>query len=257
MKALYTLIIALVCIPLASADGSLIAYLPFDNEDDVAEDATGNGNNGEFMGGKVKWVEGKFKTGIELDGSNYVDIPWSDSIDVGDESFSIEIWFKYEETASNGVLVWGYDVESGKHAQIWFRTEPGSSRIRGLISDGVPSTASLSTTDPYNDGEWHHMGVVRNANSNVLSLYIDGEEEASVNGNVGSITETQTFGIQLGRKSGNRDMFKGSLDEFRLWGKALTENEIKANMAVGKEGLLAIQPADLLATTWGNIKANH
>ena len=260
MKALCVLIIALVWIPFASAAGSsdksLIVYHSFDEEGDVAKDITGNGNDGQFVGVDVKWVEGKFKTAIELDGSNYVDIPWSDSIDVGDKSFSIEIWFKYEEAASNGVLVWGYDMGSGPHGQFWFRTEPGNFRIRGLIGDGAV-TAGVRTVEAYNDNQWHHLGVVRDAGTQTLILYIDGENKSSERGNVGSITETQTFGIQLGRKVGNADMLKGSLDEFRFWGKALTENEIKANMNKGADSFLAVHPDDHLAATWGDMKTNH
>ena len=259
MKTLCLLLIALVWIPFASAADSLITYLSFDGSGDSAKDITGNGNDGAFVpigNTKVVRVAGKFAGAIELDGQNYVDIPWSASIDVADKSFSFELWFKYTEAASNGVLAWGYDMGSGQHAQFWFRTEPGSSRIRGLISDGAPVTSSVRTTEAFNDGEWHHIAVVRDADNKILTLYIDGVELATESGKeVGSITETQTFGIQLGRKSGDADMLKGSLDEFRLWGKALSAAEVEANMAVGAELVTAaVRPSHHLTTTWGDMK---
>ena len=139
----FILIMALICVTFASADESLIVYLPFDNG--TGDDVTDNGNNGEYIG-DVKKADGKFNSGIELDGSNYVDIPWSEAIDVADGDFTIEIWFKYAEASTNGVLVWCYDVESGPHAQVWFRTEPGSNRIRGLMVDSKGPNVIVATT---------------------------------------------------------------------------------------------------------------
>lgn len=259
IKTLIWVLTAILVVPYIGEtqdDNSLAVYLSFDSgSGNEAKDATLNENNGQFVGqSDVSWVEGKFNGGIELDGQNYVDIPWSDSIDVSDGSFSIEIWFQYEEASSNGVLVWCYDVESGPHAQAWFRTEPGSNRIRGLISDGQNPSVIVATTNPYNDGQWHHMTAVRDADKDSLTLYIDGNVEASETGEVGSITQTQTFGIQLGRKMGDRDMFKGKLDEFRLWTIALSKDEIEANMNKGKDQIMAVYPTESLTTTWGNIK---
>jgi sialidase-1 len=250
MKVLSILMFALVWATVASGDESLAVYLPFD--DGSPADITGNGNNGVYMG-DVKQAEGKFSGGIELDGSDYVDIPWSESIDVSDGDFTVEIWFKYAEPATNGVLVWGYDVESGPHAQIWFRTEPGSNRIRGLMVDSVGPSVIVVTTDPYNDGTWHHFAAVRQGDS--LSLYIDGDMRDSQKGNSGSVTETQTFGIQIGRKMGDRDMYKGSLDEFRLWKRSLSEDELKSNMSKGKEDISDVNPSGDLITTWASLKS--
>jgi sialidase-1 len=249
MKAIYIFVMVIICISSTSADDSLIVYLPFD--DGQPADITGNGNNGEYVG-DVKQADGKFGKGIELDGSNYVDILWSESIDVADGDFTVEIWFKYSEPSTNGVLVWGYDVESGPHAQIWFRTEPGSNRIRGLMTDSVGPSVIVVTTDPYNDDNWHHFAAVRSGDS--LSLYIDGGMKDSQKGNDGSVTETQTFGIQLGRKMGNRDMYKGLMDEFRLWKRALSEDELKSNMTKGKEAISPVNPDEHLTTTWGKLK---
>ena len=64
MKILCVLMIALVWIPLVSADGSLFVYLPFD--DGKGTDVSGNNNNGEFMGNVIKG-DGKFGAGIGLE----------------------------------------------------------------------------------------------------------------------------------------------------------------------------------------------
>ena len=57
MIKLFVLIMALICVTFASADESLIVYLPFDNG--TGDDVTDNGNNGEYIG-DVKKADGKF-----------------------------------------------------------------------------------------------------------------------------------------------------------------------------------------------------
>ena len=48
---------------IAGEDPDLVAYYPFEGN---AEDASGNGNDGEIDGGS-KWIKGKFGDAIELD----------------------------------------------------------------------------------------------------------------------------------------------------------------------------------------------
>ena len=244
------------CIGIAQTDDSLVAYLPFDDgSGTVATDVTQYGNNGQFKGGNpIKWVDGKFDGAIELDGQNYVDIPWADSIDVADKIFSVEIWFKYTEEAEAGSLVWGYNVQGG-NPQFWIRTEPGSNQIRGLIHDKTSMSIIIQTKTPYNDGNWHYLAFVRDAKGeDTLTVYIDGKVEDSQKGKIGSVTEGQKYGIHLGQRVDGVNIYKGILDEFRLWTRALSENEIKANMTKGKDQIMTVNPTGCLTTTWGEIK---
>ena len=240
------------CIGEIKVDDALVVYLPFDSgAGKAAKDVTKHGNDGQFIG-NVKWGAGKFDGGIELDGGSYVDIPWSDSIDVGEESFSTEIWFKYSEKASAGSLIWGYAVGAG-NPQFWIRSEPGSNRIRGLIHDGT--SLIIQTKEPHNDGNWHHLAFVRDKKEqDTLTVYIDGVVEDSQKGKIASVTKRHAFGIHLGQRVDGQNKFKGFLDEYRLWTRALSKAEIKAIMTQGKAQILAVHPTGRLTTTWGRIK---
>lgn len=233
-------------------DNALAVYLPFYSEKGkISEDATQNKNDEKFVG-NIKLVAGKFGSGIELDGQSYVGIPWSDSIDVVDESFSTEIWFKYTEKASAGSLIWGYAVGGGK-PQFWIRSEPGSNRIRGLIHDG--KSIIIMTKTPYNDGKWHHLALVRNSNGqDTLTVYIDGAVKDSQKGKIALVTKGQVFGIHLGQRVDGRNRYNGAFDEFRLWRRALDQDNIKILMTQGQALILAIHPTGHLTTTWGTIK---
>ena len=257
MKTLCVLSMILVCVAFAHADESLLVHLTFDEAGAVAEDVSGNGNDGDVISvddGAVNWVAGKFNGAIELDGKSYVDIPWSDSIDVADGSFSVEMWFNYTEASERGALMWAYDMGSGPHAQAWFRTEPGDNRIRCLINDGTGNPSLVvATSASHNDGAWHHMAVVRDAENKLMSVYIDGELIQSSEGEVGSLTSTRAMGIQLGQRGlDGANPLIGSLDEFRLWKKALTDTEVIENMTNNVSS--AVYPGDHLTTTWADIK---
>jgi sialidase-1 len=176
-------------------------------------------------------------------------------MDVADQSFSVEIWFKYTEQANAGSLVWGYNVAAG-NPQFWIRTEPGDNRIRGLIHDKTSTSIIIQTKAPHNDENWHHLAFVRDSNGeDTLTVYIDGKVEDSQNGKIGSVTEGQEYGIHLGQRVDGVNVYKGILDEFRLWTRALSEPEIKGNMTKGKSQIMAVRPVGLLTTTWGEIRS--
>jgi len=70
----------------AKIDG-LVLYLSFDEgTGDTVKDGSGNGNDGNIT--KAKWVNGKFSKALEFDGSAFVEVASSDSL----ESLTDEIW---------------------------------------------------------------------------------------------------------------------------------------------------------------------
>ena len=88
------------------------------------------------------------------------------------------------------------------------------------------------TKEPHNDGNWHHLAFVRDKKQDTLTIYIDGVVEDSQNGKKqGSPTKGQEFGIHLGQRVDGQNKFKGFLDEYRLWTRALSKTEIKKIIA--------------------------
>lgn len=252
------LVIVLALIPIvghtaADVDGLLI-YLPMDDgQGAVAADVTELGKNNGKLINDAKFVpNGKYGGAVELDGEgDYIDLPWNDSMDVGADDYSTEIWFNYEEQANAGSLIWGFNVGGGE-PQFWARTHPPNN-ITCLFWDGVePNGPIVETPKAYNDGEWHHFAFVRR--DDVLDIYVDGRKVGSGKGDEASVTRNQAFGIHLGQRVDGNNPYKGLLDEFRFWTRQLSEEEIKANMETGQDEFLSVNPANSLATTWGKIK---
>ena len=103
-------------------------------------------------------------------GTNYLEMPYSDSLDFGTGDFTIMMWIKDTTNASD------YYLERRDKPRI----NAGFS-IRGVGSEfviraGLTLTGSSGNRD---DGNWHLVVGVRNSGS--LSLYVDGNLEASGN----------------------------------------------------------------------------
>lgn len=73
----------------------LMLYLPFnEGSGTVANDASGNGNNGELKG-NAEWVAGQYGMGVHLHqvSDEWVEVPHSDSLDIR-QAITLELWIK-------------------------------------------------------------------------------------------------------------------------------------------------------------------
>ncbi|MEM6318136.1 MAG: LamG-like jellyroll fold domain-containing protein [Bacteroidota bacterium] len=145
-----------------------------------------------------------------------------------DQDFSIEFWMKLPDTTRERVLIadkiynntnskgWGFGI-------FW-------NSIFFKASDGLTPFELRATDKTYDDGNWHHLAVsISRTGSSMGSLYIDGvlKEQLSVVGLGDLSTATD---IVMGADLNNQLPFRGSIDEFRIWKKALTQTEVRENM---------------------------
>ena len=151
----------------------------------------------------------------------------SPAVDLGDDQFTIMTWFRYSETTGSIVIWWFYQVGTGA-AQIWLRAEPASNRIRGVVGTGQ-GDANITIAGAYNDGLWHHVAMRRTTTR--VTVLIDGATVADLAAPRGSVTTGKEFGIHsvyLGRRvDGLNNTFHGALDEFRVYGRALSAEELR------------------------------
>lgn len=117
----------------------------------------------------------------------------------------------------------------------WMRVN-GSRRLRVEIPDTKPFTTPALTALPLN--KWTHVAVVFEGSNTLekVKLYINGEKVASTNpAGLGSIIPTSAnTKFRIGRAPSNEDiynstadMFKGEIDEVRVFNKALTDDELQ------------------------------
>ena len=219
---------------------------------DVAKDSSGKGNDGKLINGP-EWVDGKYGTALEFDGSSTsVETEHDDSMNLGDKTdFTAVAWFK---TTGEGFIM-TKTVDPG--AWVGFEVKLVNAMIRTCLQT-VPVTVCDNRGSGLTDGEFHHVAAVFSRTEGKRWIYIDGElqgdpiDQSSV---VGSIDNEG--GLAIGVRGADHDagtFFTGVIDEAALFTTALSEDDVKEVMNDGLGSLVAVSPSGSLITTWGEIR---
>ncbi|PKQ46519.1 choice-of-anchor D domain-containing protein [Confluentibacter flavum] len=116
---------------------------------------------------------------------------------------------------SNGNNTLNEDRIIGGQNDFYLRVNDINNTI-SLVVEGITLTSSTAITD----GIWTHIAATTESGS--TKLYINGVEEASHTS--GGILDTSNF--MIGRSSAGNKHFHGYMDEFRVFNKALSEDEL-------------------------------
>lgn len=145
-------------------------------------------------------------------------------------SYSLAFWVKYTDNVTDSSI--SEHWEGGGYA--WAIRTGGSLRFNTYDQVHNPGT---NCGNP-NDGTWHHIVCVRDVPNVLLRIYLDGTQNNSTpDTTVGNSIASTSNGYAIGNR-GNADIryFNGALDEFGIWGKVLTQQEINDlyNSGVGQ-----------------------
>jgi len=234
----------------------LVLYLPFDEgSGEVAKDASGSGNDGEFQG-DAEWVEGKFGMAVHLPlGKNYVEVPHSDSLDIKEE-ITMEIWAKVDSMSGDPYCSFITKCTADAVGAYMLHVDGSAGAVvidpLVFINNSYAQWPSARGQAPFE--EWHYFAGSYDGSE--YKTYIDGELVATFTRSPGGEIDHSDAPVAIGRD--NRGGFLDSrpmdctVDEVRIWNRVLSEDEIKEAMT---GVLLSVDPRDLLTATWGQIKA--
>ncbi len=246
----------------ATIDPATIAglWLFDDDEDDIAIDSSGNGNDGTFMG-NPQFVAGKFGKALELDGASAVTIPDSDSLDMDDlitimfwvrtEKVMVDMWADRQVVVSKSALE--YDIGIYPTGQLHTYTGDGA----GSYDEGIMATIAGKLPDgdaDWEEGKWYHVAWTLNERHEIA--YVNGINIGEYDkANEGTIAGTNSLSIGQ-RGTGLR--LTGAVDEVILLNEVLEIDDIEIAANEGLEvalGINAVSAADKLATTWAAVKS--
>jgi hypothetical protein len=215
----------------------LVSYWSFNKKDidgNTAKDSFGK-NNGEIKG--CKPANGKYGEALEFDGvSNYVEVPDDKTLQLW-ENYTIEAWiFQYESRSSRIIDKITAGTADGPHLD----THPGTT-LRSCAGN------CFSSKDTYDLNEWFHAGMTFNKGKVVI--YLNGK--ANGEGETTSPLAGNALSLKIGADSNGANLFKGIIDEVRIYNIALSANDIKQNMSASS---LSVDTRQKLASTWGDIK---
>ena len=248
------IVVVLLCLSAiaarGAADKSLVLYFAFDEgeEGNIVKDLSDHGNNG-IIKGNPKLVPGKFGTALDLDGvGDTVEVPHHESLNMT-TAVTMEMWVK---VAAAG----GDSNQAGIEKGGW---ELGEYSLYPVYGGGTLAQFNdlPEGCDDENIGQsirhekWRHLAGVWDGEK--ISLYVDGLLDRSVDckGELG----TNVRSVYIGSRNGGERFLIATVDEVRVYNRALTVEEIKIDMET--PGVIAVAPAEKMAVCWGEVKRGY
>ena len=198
----------------------------------TATDTSGNGNNGTIYGASCaddtpyKMIgQGAGKKALSFDGNDYVEIPYSSSLNLPANNETVMLWVKHNNSSN-----------------IFFQNAGWSRRLFGpywVFTDAGNIYYSLSAAGS-NDNKWHLVGYV--ISGRTINSYVDGKLMQTVT-TTNNICCAASSSWRFGRLCGGASCdlyYTGLIDEVRIYSRALETAEIQKHYAEGatKRGLV-------------------
>ena len=236
MKKILCTLFVMACIANLNAQvpsyvptNGLVGYWPFNGN---ANDESGNGNNGTVNGATLTSDRnGNENSAYSFGGDDWIQFSHSSNLDFSiTESYTLSCWILVDEDHTNGSIYEKWNDSSNTPYPYNLRIhddEIASARYIGgfpqnqTTNQTVIADKNLLDTDLYNN-------IVTIYTPNEIFLYVNGSLVAQIANemNEGGNT-TNNSDITLGRRiSSNNRFFKGNIDDFAIWDRALTEQEI-------------------------------
>jgi hypothetical protein len=213
-----------------SRDPNLVGWWKFDEGiGTAANDSSGHNNNGTVNGDAV-WTGGQINGGLNFDGSNdYVSVPDNDnSLDMPSQ-ITISAWVKvnnlsnYYEILYKGPSGTAWEVYPGNY-EFEILKDSGRLEFEHQTGTGISCTNYISTS-AVTAGAWQHVAVTLKKGDSV-KFYINGTP-------VGTSAQTTAFGIlndepiRIGTRKDSFGLFNGTMDDVRIYNRALSDAEIQ------------------------------
>lgn len=201
---------------------------------DTQSESKGKEMNGRLVGG-AQFVDspiGKEGKAISLDGNDdAIVIPRDPSMDVGKGDFTVAAWINPSQLRQAGIVCLGrYNWVHGWYMDM---LQGGVLRIE-TVSPANKSNGTVATKPGILRANiWQHVAAVVRRGENQTRVYVNGFEVAS-----GTVAPTNldnpSVALHIGRIQDSR-LFKGQMDEVRLYKRALDLKEIHALLEPGKQ----------------------
>ncbi|MBT5692940.1 MAG: DUF5011 domain-containing protein, partial [Opitutae bacterium] len=198
----------------------LVIWLDFNelNETSVL-DLSGNGLDGVTAGGPAL-EDGQYGKVLSFNGDGQkVTIGYDKRLNIS--QYTAAIWLKSVKSNEAWVGVFG---RPGRHYNFWAGdSQTDNFFVHHRYRDGTNTSNGAGDARSFPHGEWTHVVLTNDGDTSVT--YVNGLPKSM--GNVGTLTYT-TSPLYIGANpdNGNGNWYEGLIDDFRLYGVALSVEEV-------------------------------
>jgi hypothetical protein len=185
----------------------------------TTSDSSTNANTGTLTAGAA-WSTGKYGNAISFNGTtSYVSI--NNNFDISTLPFTISAWVNPTNYSDYRKVFSKRDSWSPDAMRVDLTLDISTGRV---VLEQPASVLPFSYSPPVNT--WTHIAVV--ARTDGTDLYVDGSLRETLA--VFSLGTRPTAGVRIGRTGDGQDPFLGTIDDVRIYNRALSQSEVKTDM---------------------------
>lgn len=216
----------------------LVSYWGMRNSGTTVFDEVGENNGNATVSPDFVRSAGVVSVGADYTSTNKtINVPSSASLNFGDGSFTISIWFNRRVVGVNVAVISKRTGSNGAGYGMQIRND--NHKIEAWVEGSNGSTTELTSGTAFGStNTWMHVVFIRDTTADTLSLYVDSDLDAgpTADGTTASISVTNNLeiGSQTPATGPVSKQFRGFIDEVRIYSRAITANEVKQLYRMGK-----------------------
>ncbi len=220
---------------------NLAGFWRLDRTSGDAQDYSGNSHHGTVQNSVSRGSEGVFGTNaftFDSSDDDDVEISHDSQLSISD-TVTVAAWVKTTDGGDEGFVSKANSGESNMVEYSLMMGACGASKgvVQMTTADSGGATCGnnlVSTSNTYNDGNWHLFVGTRDASTGNVSIYVDGELKNSITGDTNNPSDTGD--VHIGVRHNGNGRASADIDEAMILDKTLSPSEVKELYRWGRDG---------------------
>ena len=236
--------------PAQSAAGLVAGYAFNEGSGTTAADASGSGLTGTLTNG-AGWGTGRNAGGVLLDGVD-------DFVELGNPaplqltgSMTVSAWVNSAAFPVDDAAIVSKRASGETGYQLDTTIDRGPRTLGFKLTNSSGGTMFRYGATTLQANTWYFVTGVYDAGTSALHVYLNGQlDDGTLLGTVTATQQNSTANVNIGRRPiGNTYNFNGRIDDVRIYGRALSQTEIQADMNTPVAGVAGDTVAPNVAIT--------